>query len=98
MGVKDAAGQLDQFAVVAEQQQIANTGLCRSHQHGPHPVPHLQHGPQTLLAGQIQAVLTDHQNEASLKRRIRSERPQVCQHLLQLIRCGAALHLRLGAD
>ena len=98
MGMKDAAGQLDQFAVVAEQQQIANTGLRRGHQHGPHPVPHLQHGPQTLLAGQIQAILTDHQNEASLKRRIRSEGPEVCQHLLQLIRCGAALHLRLGAD
>ena len=30
MGVKDAAGQLDQFAVVTEQQQIANTGLRRS--------------------------------------------------------------------
>ena len=31
MGVKDAASQLDQFAVVTQQQQITNTSLRCGH-------------------------------------------------------------------
>ena len=44
MGVEDAAGQLHQFPVVAEEQELLHSRFSGSHQQRAHPVAGLSWG------------------------------------------------------
>ena len=98
VGVKDATSQFDQFAVVTQQQQILHTGFRSSHQHRSKPVAHLQQWRQPRPPRQVQTVFTDHQRHRPAEARIGHQSPKLTKHLLQLLRCRALLHLRLGSD
>ena len=70
VGVKDATGQLDQLAVITQQQQIFHACFRSSHQHRSDPVAHLEQRRQSFPPRQVQTVFTDHQRQGSFKPRI----------------------------
>ena len=73
MGVKDAASQLDQLPVIAEQEQIVHADFRGSHQHWTHPIADLQAGRKTAALRQIKAVFPDHQHQRAVKAGLRRQ-------------------------
>ena len=100
VGVEDAAGQLDQFALITQQQQAAHADLGRRHEQGSEPVARLEQKlrRQPQPGRQIEPVLTDHQHQIAAESRRCGAFAQSRKGLGQLVGAGAALHLSLGAD
>lgn len=100
VGVEDAARQLDQFALITQQQQAAHPGLGRRHEQRSEPVTRLEQQIrwQTQPGRQIEPVLTDHQHQITAESRRCGAFAQSRKGLGQLVGARAALHLSLGAD
>ena len=100
VGVEDAARQLDQFALITQQQQAAHPGLGRRHEQRSEPVARLEQQIrwQTQPGRQIEPVLTDHQHQITAESRRCGAFAQSRKGLGQLVGARAALHLSLGAD
>jgi len=97
---KDTASQLDQLAVVPEQDQLPHTRLARGHDHRPQPVAGLEQQlrRQAQPRRQIQAVLADHHHQISAETGCGGTLTQLGQASLQLVGGGTALNDGLGAN
>ena len=100
VGVKDAPSQLDQLALVAEQEQTLHPQLSRGHQQRSNPVARLQQQRrrEPLLRSEIQAVFPQDQHQITAPTRLLAAALQLLTGLGQLIGGGTALHQGLRAN